>query len=291
MEINVLDTPSAMLRMQELPQERRADALREMLAPMAGALPPGDPVQMHHFAGGFRVDRDDPRYAEALRRMIDADVTGQIETALRGALDHLRAKVPGIKHAEKLQVMLILGDPDDEHLMKVIGGYYGMGGAPGWLYLVAWPTEENIGKIAHCAVHEFHHNVRHSNVEWNPATVVLGEHVISEGLAEAFVRELSGPEAMGPWGRDLSPEELDRAYRKITENIGMTGMFKFGAYVLGDTTARRMGQEPVGVPDMAGYPVGLRIVDAHLAATGLTVAESTVLDTAEILSNAGVATD
>jgi len=54
--------------------------------------------------------------------------------------------------------------------------------------------------------------------------------------------------------------------------------------VLGDTTAERFGSEPIGIPDLAGYAVGLRIVDAHLNASGLTVAESTGLTGAQILA-------
>ena len=61
---------------------------------------------------------------------------------------------------------------------------------------------------------------------------------------------------------------------------------KTAAYVLGDTTARRFGSPPVGIPDMAGYAVGLRIVDAHLARSEMTVAESTNLTGAEILASA-----
>ncbi|MEU8061038.1 DUF2268 domain-containing putative Zn-dependent protease [Microbispora bryophytorum] len=49
-----------------------------------------------------------------------------------------------------------------------------------------------------------------------------------------------------------------------------------------------MGQPPVGLPDHAGYPVGLRIVDAHLAVSGLTAAESTALPAEVVLANAGL---
>ncbi|GIH81310.1 DUF2268 domain-containing protein [Planobispora longispora] len=289
MEFIVHDTPRVMLDLAELPLERRAGALRDMLAPMREAIPmPGDLVDIHHQGGGFRVDRDDDRYLPALRRLVGEDVRGQIERALHAAWSHLSGAVPGIKGPDSLQVMFVLGDPDNSYLTEITGGYYGMGGSPGWLYLLAWPSDDVIGRIAHCAVHEFHHQVRYHNVEWNPVTVTVGEHVVAEGLAEAFVRELSGPEAMGPWSAMVTGSEFDRAYEKITADAGLAGMARTPAYVLGDSAARRFGQEPVGVPDMAGYGVGLRIVDAHLAASGLTVAESTVLSGAEILRSAGV---
>ncbi|MFI7153176.1 DUF2268 domain-containing putative Zn-dependent protease [Nonomuraea sp. NPDC050022] len=148
------------------------------------------------------------------------------------------------------------------------------------LYLLGWPSEEIIGRIAHCAVHELHHQARYTNVPWHPT---VGEHVISEGLAEAFVRELSGAEAMGPWSSMVSGEELERAYEKIMADFDLEGMHLTSAYVLGDTTVARFGQEPRGIPDMAGYAVGLRLVDAHLAVTGMTVAESTALPLSQLV--------
>ncbi|MGP3918167.1 DUF2268 domain-containing protein [Nonomuraea sp. 10N515B] len=285
MEFVVHDTLTAMAGLLEKPLEDRPEALREMLAPMRSAIPvPGDIVGIHHQGGGFRVDADDPRYLPAVRRMIEADVLGQVRRELERASDALREA----KQADSLQVMFVLGNPDDEHLMNITGGYYGMGGSPGWLYLLAWPSEEVIGRIAHCAVHEFHHNVRFTNVEWNPVTVTVGEHVVAEGLAEAFVRELSGPEAMGPWSSMVTGEAFDRAYELIMADFDLEGMRHTSAYVLGDTAVRNFGQEPRGIPDMAGYAVGLRLVDRALAATGLTAAEATLLPAAELMRRGGI---
>jgi len=279
MEIIVHDTVTAMGEMLRLPLERRPQALRDMLTPMRAAIPmPGDIVDIHHQGGGFRIDTEDPRYLEAIGRLADIDVIGRIERELARA----SAALGHLKQAESLQVMFVLGDPDDEHLMKITGGYYGMGGAPGWLYLLAWPDEEVIGRIAHLAVHEFHHNVRYTNVEWDPEKVTVGEHVVGEGLAEAFVRELSGPEAMGPWSAMVTGEEYERARELIMADFDLEGMWNTPAYVLGDTAVRTFGQEPRGIPDMAGYAVGLRLAEAHLAATGMTAAESTGLPVAEL---------
>jgi uncharacterized protein YjaZ len=288
MKITVHDTPRAMLEILARPLDERAEALREMIAPLYEHVPmPGDPIDLHHQGGGFRVDRDDERYLPALQRMIDDDVTGQIEREITRAWAALTEADDGFRGPDELQIMLVLGNPDDEHLMKVTGGYYGLGGTPGWLYLIGWPDDAVIRRIAHCAVHEFHHQVRYHNVEWNPATVTVGEHIVAEGLAEAFVRELSGPAAMGPWSAMVTGEALEQAYRKILADFEVAGMHQTAAYVLGDSTARRFGQQPRGLPDMAGYAVGLRIVDAHLKASGLTVAQSTMLTGAEILASGG----
>ncbi|WP_082310433.1 DUF2268 domain-containing protein [Nonomuraea sp. SBT364] len=280
MRFIVHDTISVMAEMLKEPLEKRPGALREMLAPMRSAIPvPGDVVDIHHRGGGFRVDADDPRYLEAVTRLAGQDVLGQVERELQRASEALGH----LEQAESLQVMFVLGNPDDDHLMRVTGGYYGMGGAPGWLYLLAWPSDDVIGRIAHLAVHEFHHSVRFTTVEWNPATVTVGEHVISEGLAEAFVRELSGAGAMGPWSGMVTGEEYERAHAKIMAGFGLAGMTNTPAYVLGDSAMRMFGQEPRGIPDMAGYAVGLRLVDEVMEATGLTAVQLSGLPVAELV--------
>ncbi|MEU7583455.1 DUF2268 domain-containing putative Zn-dependent protease [Streptomyces sp. NPDC041068] len=293
MKIVVHDTASAMLDLLQRPLDQRPDALRDMLSPLKSTMSvmgDVDLVRMYQQGSGFRLDRDDPRYVPALHRMRDAGVWERIEDSLAAAWQRMSAAVPGIRHAETVDVVLVLGDPDDDHLMVRSAGYFGLGGIPGALQLVMWPTETSLEKIGHVAAHELHHNVRYANVAWNPAAVTVGEHVVAEGLAEAFVRELAGEDAMGPWSTALVGAELDRAYEKITRGIDVAGMENLTAYVLGDGTAERMGQRPVGLPDFAGYAAGLRIVDAHTAASGLTAAQSTALPAREILTNAGVPT-
>ncbi|MEU8319217.1 DUF2268 domain-containing putative Zn-dependent protease [Nonomuraea sp. NPDC048881] len=284
MEFIVHDTLTTMAELLARPLADRPEALREMLAPIRPAIPvPGHIVDIHHQGGGFRVDAEDARYLPAVRAMIEADVLGQVRRELERASHALKEA----RQASSLQVMFVLGDPDNEHLMRISGGYYGMGGSPGWLYLLGWPSEEVIGRIAHCAVHEFHHNVRYTNVEWDPRKVTVGEHVVAEGLAEAFVRELSGPQAMGPWSRMVTGEELERAHGLIMDAFYLEGMGNTPAYVLGDSAMRRFGQEPRGIPDMAGYAVGLRLVDRALAAKGLSAAEATLLPAAQLLDQLG----
>lgn len=160
--------------------------------------------------------------------------------------------VPGIKGPQRVEVMLVLGNPDDAYLMGVTDGYFGMGSVPGWIYLLAWPTDEVVDRIAHCAMHEFHYQVRYSNVEWDPVSVTVGEHIVAEGLAEAFVRELSGPEAMGPWSSRVTGAAFDDAWAKTMANIDLPGMRNTPAFVLGDSAAVRFGGQPRGIADLAG---------------------------------------
>ncbi|MFF4368236.1 DUF2268 domain-containing protein [Streptomyces sp. NPDC001594] len=293
MKIIVQDTASAMLDLLQRPLEERPDALREMFSPLQSAMSAIgdlDMVQMHQAGSGFRIDVEDARYAAALRQMQDAQVWNQIEDRLAAAWTWLNAALPGVKTAETVHVVLALGNPDDELLTVHNGGYFGMGGIPGAIQLTMWPTETSLAKIGYAAAHELHHNVRYANVIWDPATVTVGEQVVAEGLAEAFVRELAGEEAMGPWATTLSGRELEQAQAKVTAAVDVAGMANLPPYVYGDATARRMGCEPVGLPDAAGYAAGLRIVDAHIRASGLTAAQSTALPAREILRNAGVST-
>ncbi|MFI9050692.1 DUF2268 domain-containing protein [Streptomyces sp. NPDC053427] len=298
MKIVVHDTASAMSDLLQRPLEERPDALREIYRPLQTAMSAVtgaadlDAVQMHQQMGsGFRIDREDPRYPTALGRMRDAGVWERIEDRLAAAWERLSgAMPPGTKSAETVHVILTLGNPDDHHLTVRSGGYFGLGGFPGAIHLVMWPNETSLAKIDHAAAHELHHNVRYANVVWDPGTVTVGEQVVAEGLAEAFVRELAGERAMGPWATTLSGAELDEAHAKITAGIDVAGMQNLTAYVHGDATAQLLGQRPVGLPDFAGYAAGLRIVDAHLAASGLTAAQSVALPARDILTSAGVPT-
>ncbi|MFD9421868.1 MULTISPECIES: DUF2268 domain-containing protein [unclassified Streptomyces] len=293
MKIVVHDTASAMFDLLRRPLEERPDALRELLSPLQSAMSAVgdlDMVKMHQMGSGFRIDREDPRYLAALSRMREAGVWNQIENCLAAAWERLSGEVPGIRSAETVHVVLVLGDPDDDLLTVRNAGYFGMGGIPGAIQLTMWPTATSLAKIGYAAAHELHHNVRYANVVWNPLTVTVGEQVVAEGLAEAFVRELAGERAMGPWATALSGAELDDVHEKLSAGIDVAGMQNLPAYVYGDATARHLGQQPVGLPDFAGYAGGLRIVDAHLAASGLTAARSTALPARDILTNAGVAT-
>jgi uncharacterized protein YjaZ len=287
MRISVHDTSTQIRNLLDLPLTDRPARLLELLAPVLPmyAYAPAGPVESHHLGNGFRVDVDKgDLYRPALDRLEAADAWGQVERCLTEATAHQRAATPDIKTPDDLHVVLLLGDPSDDFFVNVTGGYYGVGGFSGYLTLTVWPTEANLHKVGFCGVHELHHNLRFSNVEWNPMTVTVGDQVISEGLAEAFVRELYGPAAMGPWG-DPARDDED-AYQMVVDHLDVAGMPNLCAYVHGDVTTRRMGGTPVGLPTGVGYVAGLRLVDAHIATTGLMASQSTLLPAADIIRNA-----
>lgn len=282
--IDVLDSHTAMRAILTAPLADRPDLLREMLEPVAGMYRnfPGevDLVAMHHMGSGFRVDRDDDRALPALDALRDADVWERVRTALHAALDHQLAATPGIAVPD-IQVMIVLGDSRDEHFMDVALGMVA-NGATDDMWLNFWPSPENLARVEATAVHEFHHQLRYATVDWNPATVTVGEQVVSEGLADAFARELYGDD-LGYARIGVAAQHDEAAYAKVVDGLGVTGMQNFSAYVHGDAIAARFGATPVGLPTGAGYAVGNRLVDAYLAETGRTAAQALHVDAAEVI--------
>ena len=286
-EIDVRDDATAMTHLLTLPATARMDALASMRGISAFDEEPMKQLkQIHEHGDGFRVNVDDARYPEALLRLVQADAWGQLRRELARAWEYQRSVLPGIRHPDRVEVVLTLGNPDDPIFIERTLGYYGMGATPGSIWLVAWPTDYNVTRIGACGVHEFAHNLRTPNVE---SQFNLAEWVIQEGLAEVFTVEVCGAEATGAWYAGVIGPALDAAYDKVTAAFGTGSSFAdWTGYVLGDDIASRMGRRPVGVPHMGGYAVGRRIVERYLEKTGLKAAQAIVRPAAEILAGAGV---
>ena len=286
-EIDVRDDAAALARLFTLPVSARLEALAEMQeissfneAAMARLR------DTHERGDGFRVNVDDPRYAQALQQLVHADVWGQLRRELARAWEYQRAVLPGIRHPERIQVTLTLGNPDDPVFVERTLGYYGMGGVPGTIWLVAWPTEYNLTRIGACGVHELVHNLRTPNIETG---FNLAEWVVHEGLAEVFTVEACGPDSTGGWYSEVTGKELDDAYDRVIGAFDTgNGFGDWTPYVLGDVIAERLGSRPVGVPHMGGYAVGRRIVERYLEATGLKAPHIIARPASEILAGAGV---
>lgn len=286
-EIDVRDDAAAMTHLLTLPATARIDALASMRGISAFDEEPMKLLkQIHEQGDGFRVNVDDPRYPEALQRLVQADAWGQLRRELARAWEYQRSVLPGIRHPDRVEVVLTLGNPDDPIFTERTLGYYGMGATPGSIWLVAWPTDYNVTRIGACGVHEFAHNLRTPNVE---SQFNLAEWVIQEGLAEVFTAEVCGAESTGAWYAGVAGPALDAAYDKVTAAFGTGSSFAdWTGYVLGDDIAGRMGRRPVGVPHMGGYAVGRRIVERYLEKTGLKAAQAIVRPAAEILAGAEV---
>lgn len=288
-EIDVHDDAAALARVLSLPVSARLEALAEMNGISAFDKSAMDRLRETHERGdGFRVAVDDPRYAPALRRLVEADAWGQLRRELARAWEYQRSVLPGIRHPDHIDVTLTLGNPDDPVFTERTLGYYGMGAMPGTIWLVVWPTDYNLGRIGACGVHELAHNLRTPNIDTG---FNLAEWVIHEGLAEVFTVEVCGAESTGAWYAGVTGSELDSAFEKVTGAFDTgSGFAEWTPYVLGDLVAERIGVRPVGVPHMGGYAVGRRIVERYLAATGLRAAQAIVRPVSEILARAGVPT-
>ena len=288
MEIVVHDDAPALAKLFKLPTSKRLGAL----AAIRGVSEFDEPAmkqlkQIHERGDGFRVGVDDPRYPAALARLVEADAWGQLKRELARAWEYQQSVLPGIHHAETVDVVLTLGNPDDPVFIERTKGYYGMGSIPGSIWMVAWPTDYNVSRIGACGVHELAHNIRTPNVAGH---FDLAEWVIHEGLAEVFTVEVCGADSTGAWYSAVTGKLLDTAWDKVTSAFGSGHSFPdWTPYVLGDEVAGRMGLRPVGVPHMGGYAVGRAIIERYLNATGLKAAQAIVRPTAEILAGVGLA--
>lgn len=290
MTITVLETDVTMRRILLAPNADRAALLQAMLEPMSGMYRyfPGevDLVAMHAMGSGFPIDRDEQRCLEALDVLESAGAWQRLRRALDDALAVQLAATPGLEVPD-ITVLFVLGDPGDAHFMGPALGVTGNGGISGFLVITLWPFPENLVRLEATAVHELAHNLRYGpgGVVWDPATVTVGEHVVSEGLADAFARQLYGGE-IGYTRIGVPHLHDDAVFAKVISGLGVTGMANFTAWVHGDDTARRYGIQPVGLPTGAGYAVGNRLVDTYLAVTGRTAAQILHADTAEIIATA-----
>jgi uncharacterized protein YjaZ len=288
-EIDVRDDSAALKRLFTLPVDARLEALAEMSGISSFDEQAMSRLRYTHEQGdGFRVIADDPRYAPALQRLVDAEAWGQLRHQLAKAWEYQRTVLPGIRHPDRITVTLTLGNPDDPVFLERTLGYYGMGAVPGTIWLVAWPTDYNVTRIGACGVHELVHNLRTPNIDTG---FNLAEWVIHEGLAEVFTVEVCGPDSTGAWYADVTGDALDDAYAKVTAAFDTgSGFSEWTPYVLGDLVAERTGARPVGVPHMGGYAVGRRIVERYLESTGLNAAQIIARPASEILAGAGVQT-
>ncbi|MHB8587304.1 MAG: DUF2268 domain-containing putative Zn-dependent protease [Candidatus Dormibacteraceae bacterium] len=286
-EIDVRDDAAGMTRLFTLPASARMDALASMRGISAFDEEPMKLLkQIHEQGDGFRVNVEDARYPKALQRLVQADAWGQLRRELARAWEYQRSVLPGIRHPDRVEVVLTLGYPDDPIFIERTLGYYGMGATPGSIWLVAWPTDYNVTRIGACGVHELAHNLRTPNVE---TQFNLAEWVVQEGLAEVFTSEVCGADSTGAWYAGVTGAALDDAFTKVTRAFGTGSSFAdWTGYVLGDDVAGRMGRRPMGIPHMGGYAVGRRIVERYLEKAGLKAAQAIVRPTAEILAGAGV---
>ncbi|MBB1046774.1 MULTISPECIES: DUF2268 domain-containing protein [Dietzia] len=287
MTISMIDSASGMRRVLTADAKDRDDLIRDMWAPMSGMyhfIPGGvDMATVHQQNFGFRPDSAIERVREGLESLVAADAWTRIEKALEEGVEALASADPGVTIPD-VNVLLVLGDPTSQHFVDEVQGMSGFGGISGYIAITVWPTSRVLDRLEAIAVHELHHNVRYSpgGIVWDPQTVMVGEHVVSEGLADVFASELYGDAGYTHFVRDETRSD-DQVLAKVASGLGVTGMADFAAWVLGDSSAQLFGAEPVGLPTGAGYAAGARLVRAYLDATGTTAAQNVSTPASEIL--------
>lgn len=290
MTITVLDTYPAMKEILRAPVGQRHDLVRAMMAPAEGGYHrfPGevDLVQMHQFGSGFPLDRDEDRCLEGLEALRAANAWERIQVALERALAVQTDAIPAVRPFD-ITVLVVLGDPGSTHFMDTTLGMVANGSVSGYIYLIVWPYPQNLDRLEATAVHELHHNLRFSPgaVVWDPDTVTVGEHVVSEGLADAFARQLYGDE-LGYTRIGVPHLHDDEVFERVVSGLEVTGMENFTAWVHGDEFAKLFGVTPVGLPTGAGYAVGNRLVDAYLEANGQAATEALLAPSREVIDTA-----
>lgn len=288
MTVSMIDSLVGMRRLAHAQPDEWNEAARDLWAPMAGMyfFIPGGPdlAQVHAQNFGFGPETSLDQVLEGLRALEEADAWGRVERAVRDGLERLSAANPTMRMPD-LRVLLVLGDPDNRHFMDEVRGLSASGGISGFIAITVWPSSEVLDRLEAIALHELHHNVRYSpsGVVWDPRTVTVGEHVVAEGLADLFAAEAYGTRGLTHFVSDQT-RTSDAILARVVEGLEVTGMQDFGAWVLGDASARLFGGTPVGLPTGAGYAAGARIAEAYLSATGRSAAECVTVPAADVVA-------
>lgn len=148
------------------------------------------------------------------------------------------------------------------------------------------PNDYNIPRLPGLVVHELHHIVRLGLFPWNMQSMYgVADYVVLEGMAESFAAQLYGPDVVGYYAVDISPDDLETARRVVRDGLSASGDIR--GYIFGDHFAEQWHFEKIGMPPFGGYAVGYQIVQAYLRRTGKTVEEATFIPSDEIVAESG----
>lgn len=200
--------------------------------------------------------------------------------ALQRAVEALNPAAHGINIPE-LHYAFVLANPDG--MDARMDSYTGIGNVPGWVLLLAWPTEFNLPRLNAIVTHEFHHVVRFVFEPMFP-DFTLGKYLVAEGLAEAFAASLEGEHKLGRWTTGLPQNTLEAIKPRFREALNESDFNVARAYIFGDWAAAAWGFQAEGIPDFAGYAVGYQMVKSYLARTGRTVEQATYTPWQEIVA-------
>lgn len=289
MEFEVEDTLSIYRRIVE---ERNAERKREifrnelvrpydgMLRPWMGIMHAEDTMKLLEGWAFLMPEAIDEKVLDSLKTLeehrawdLSRKTLGDVRSLFEGHWDRISLKhiQSGIFLLDKTKM-----NPSDR-------GYTGVGGNPGYvMQLYGEPNEYNMARIQATLAHEIHHNIRLSLFPWsNPMELTVAEHVLMEGMAEAFATELYGEDKVGYYVTDTRKEDIPRAREIIKQGLGVKGIMKTRSYLYGDRMAQ-FGGERIGMPDNAGFTIGYYAVKSYLKETGKSIVEATFAPATEI---------
>lgn len=295
MEITIYDTLSAMRAVIAAPvserrtvyRERLTEPLRDYWTTALKRFSPqmvDDEAMVMKMLWDVDLEADLSEHAQALDRLEQFDAWNKASTALHLAAQTFEATGRSCAE-EQITGILSLGNPRDRIFMELNRGYAGAQ-IPGYVLLPIWPNDYNLPRIPAALVHEFNHRVRLTHEPWT-ATTTVGQYIVLEGLAEAFVAELYGPEYVGPWASNPNTEEVARARTIIGQALAVSGFDKIRAYIFGDEVSKQWRLPALGLPHAAGYTIGYQVVQAYLRITGKTAIEATFVPYGEIIEASG----
>jgi len=202
-----------------------------------------------------------------------------VRTIFEGTWDRIPLK--------RIRAGLFLLDPARMDPADRRWGYTGIGSVPGYaMLLYAEPNAYSMARIQATLAHECHHNIRLALFPWNPVDLTVADHIVMEGMAEAFATGLYGEETAGYYVTGIDKDGLSHARRAIGTALDLRGFGTTRSYVYGDRAAA-MGGERLGLADFAGMAVGYRVVRQYLEETGASITEATFLPADEIVRGSG----
>ncbi|MGM7690535.1 metallopeptidase [Staphylococcus felis] len=182
---------------------------------------------------------------------------------------------------DKYIFTVLLGD-SEKPTMYLNNNYGGDGGVPGYVFLSIVPNTYTLDRVKSAIAHEMNHNIRYQYLKWDGGS--LAELIISEGLAENFVKKMYGNQYLGPWVTTIDwKKQQNEIRKKIKENIDIDNMFEAMPYLYGDEITKLFGGVPVGLPHAAGYTCGYYLIKYYLEKTQCTIEEATIKSSDEIL--------
>lgn len=266
--------------------EQQAQVFEQEMAPLSflwKRFMPQDPgpLAAAQTFGFYNPSEDSAAGLEAIAAFEQAGTWQHCVSAIERAAITLNPVGHGLS-LEPVKFTLLLGSP--KMLRFDYGAYTGFQ-APGMALVMGWPNPVSLPRLPVAAAHEFNHLVRFAFEPWTLQTTV-GQYLVAEGLAEAFGLEVVGnPTLVGPYCNALSPSQIQELKPIYAQVLQQTGDIR--GYMFGDWAAARFGYTPRGVPDFAGYSMGLAMVQAFLERSGLSATQATYVPWQQIVQESG----